>query len=51
MTDPGDQLALFAGAPEPAPSGLPAGWEYRTEFISVDEEAALLAAIAALPLE
>jgi len=51
MTDPGDQLALFAGASEPAPSGLPAGWEYRTDFVSVEEEAALLAAIAALPLE
>ena len=51
MTAPGDQLALFAGAPEPATPGLPAGWEYTTDFISVAEEAALLAAIAALPLE
>ena len=51
MTDDRDQLALFADASEAAPAGLPAGWEYRTEFISVDEEAALLAAIAALPLE
>jgi alkylated DNA repair dioxygenase AlkB len=37
--------------PEGADSGLPPGWDYRTDFISVDEEAALLAAIAALPLE
>ena len=51
MTDPGDQLALFADSSKPASSGLPAGWEYRTDFISVEEEAALLAAIAELPLE
>ena len=46
-----DQLALFAGPCEDTVPGLPAGWEYRTDFISVAEEAALLAAIAALPLE
>lgn len=46
-----DQLALFAGLPEPSASGLPAGWDYRIEFISVAEEAALLEEIAALPLE
>jgi alkylated DNA repair dioxygenase AlkB len=46
-----DQLALFAGPSGEAATGLPAGWEYRTDFISVDEETALLAAIAALPLE
>ena len=51
MTDSGDQLALFAGAPEPGTPGLPAGWEYRTDFISITEEAELLAAIGALPLE
>lgn len=45
------QLALFA--PDPAgveaPS-LPAGWTYRPAFLDVDEEAALLAVIAGLPL-
>ncbi len=46
-----DQLALFAGPTESTAPGLPAGWDYRTDFISVDEEAALLAAIADLPLE
>ena len=46
-----DQLALFADPSEAPVAGLPAGWDYRTEFITLDEEAALLAAIAALPLE
>jgi len=47
-----DQLALFAGdAPARQTAGLPAGWDYSTGFIGVDEEAALVAWIAALPLE
>jgi len=46
-----DQLALFAGPPEDAERGLPSGWAYRTDFVSVAEEAELLAAIADLPLE
>ena len=44
-----DQLALFAAA-APAGPPLPAGWDYRRDFLAADEEAALLAAIAALPL-
>jgi alkylated DNA repair dioxygenase AlkB len=51
MTADSDQLALFADPAEDAAPGLPAGWDYRTDFISIDEEAALLAAIAELPLE
>ena len=51
MPAPSDQLALFAGAPEEAGPRLPAGWDYRSDFISIAEEAELLAAIAALPLE
>jgi alkylated DNA repair dioxygenase AlkB len=43
-----DQLALF-GAAAPGPA-LPAGWEYRAEFIDAAEEASLLALIATLPL-
>ena len=43
-----DQLGLFAD--EPAPRDLPAGWDHRRDFIDVDEEAALLAFIATLPL-
>ena len=46
-----DQLALFAGLPDDAVPGLPAGWDYRTDFVSMQEEAELLKAIAALPLE
>ena len=46
-----DQLALFAGPCEDTVPGLPAGWDYLPDFISIDEEAALLEAIAALPLE
>ena len=51
MPAPSDQLALFAGPPEGAERGLPSGWSYRSEFISIVEEAALLEAIVALPLE
>jgi alkylated DNA repair dioxygenase AlkB len=46
-----EQLALFGGAPAPSGSALPPGWDYRTEFIDVDEEAALLAFISTLPLQ
>jgi alkylated DNA repair dioxygenase AlkB len=45
-----DQLALFAGAPTAPAHPMPAGWDYRAEFIDVDEEARLLAFIATLPL-
>ena len=50
-----DQFALF-GDPAADSSGvdarrLPEGWDYREDFISVEEEAALLIAVAALPLE
>ena len=46
-----DQLALFGDAQPPPDPALPPGWDYRIEFIDADEEAALLAFIAALPLE
>jgi alkylated DNA repair dioxygenase AlkB len=46
-----DQLALFGELPENAGPALPDGWAYRTDFIDADEEAALLDAIAALPLQ
>jgi alkylated DNA repair dioxygenase AlkB len=46
-----DQLALFAGPGGGAEPGLPTGWDYRTDFVSKEEEAELLGAIAALPLE
>jgi alkylated DNA repair dioxygenase AlkB len=45
-----DQLALFAEAAPPRAAALPPGWEYRADFIDVEEEAALLAFIATLPL-
>jgi alkylated DNA repair dioxygenase AlkB len=45
-----DQLALFGDAAPSQAAGLPPGWEYRADFIDVDEEAALLAFIATLPL-
>jgi alkylated DNA repair dioxygenase AlkB len=45
-----DQLALFGEAPAPLTSALPAGWDYRSDFIDADEEAGLLALIATLPL-
>lgn len=51
MADADDQLTLFAGPSTPVAPGLPAGWEYRGDFLSVAEEADLLAAIAVLPLE
>jgi hypothetical protein len=47
-----DQLALFGDAlAPPQVAGLPSGWDYRSDFIDADEEAALLAFIATLPLE
>ena len=51
MNDVGtEQLALFAAAAPPSGPPLPPGWDYRPEFIGIDEEAALVAVIAALPL-
>ncbi|MDQ6640441.1 MAG: alpha-ketoglutarate-dependent dioxygenase AlkB [Pseudomonadota bacterium] len=50
MNADADQLALFGGPPPQAAPALPAGWDYRLEFIDADEEARLLAVIAALPL-
>jgi len=46
-----DQLALFGELPENAGAALPDGWAYRADFIDDDEEAALLQAIATLPLQ
>ena len=46
-----DQLALFGDSPSPNAAALPSGWDYRPDFIDADEEAALLAFIATLPLE
>ena len=45
-----EQLALFAAAAPTSGPALPPGWAYRPEFIDADEEAALLAVIATLPL-
>jgi len=45
-----DQLALFGEPPAPSGPPLPAGWDYRTDFIDADEEVELLALIATLPL-
>jgi len=52
VNDRADQLALF-GEPLPPQAGpaLPAGWDLRLDFIDGNEEAALLALIATLPLE
>ena len=46
-----DQLALFGDSPPPQAQPLPPGWDYRVDFIGADEEQALLAFIATLPLE
>jgi alkylated DNA repair dioxygenase AlkB len=43
------QADLFGGPPAPAPS-LPPGMRYELDFLSREEEAALLAQIATLPL-
>ncbi|MGZ8260074.1 MAG: alpha-ketoglutarate-dependent dioxygenase AlkB [Caldimonas sp.] len=45
-----DQLALFGDAAPTAAGRLPSGWDYRPDFIAEDEEAALLAFLATLPL-
>jgi alkylated DNA repair dioxygenase AlkB len=45
-----EQLALFDAAVPTSGPALPSGWAYRPEFIDRDEEAALLAVIATLPL-
>jgi alkylated DNA repair dioxygenase AlkB len=45
-----EQASLF-DLPEPAPQGLPPGMRHEADFLSSDEEAALLALIATLPLE
>ena len=45
-----DQPGLF-GDVEAAGKALPAGWDYRPDFIDASEEAKLLEVIAALPLE
>lgn len=46
-----NQLALFADGVETPGLPLPAGWAYRADFIDAGEEAALLEAIAGLPLQ
>jgi hypothetical protein len=51
VDDDADQLALFADPLPPPAAGLPAGWDYRAEFIDAAEEAALVAWIETLPLE
>jgi len=45
------QADLFGLADSPAAAAMPDGWRYRAGFISAADEAALLAAIAAMPLE
>ena len=45
-----DQFALFADALPVAERSLPAGMSFREDFIGGDEEAALVAVIASLPL-
>ena len=45
-----DQLALFGEAPLAQTTGLLPGWDYRPDFIDSDEEVALVALIATLPL-
>jgi alkylated DNA repair dioxygenase AlkB len=42
---------LFEDLPEPIPANLPEGLVYEAEFLSRDEEAALIALIRALPLQ
>ena len=41
---------MFDDLPEPVPANLPEGLAYEAEFLSVDEEAALVEVIRALPL-
>jgi alkylated DNA repair dioxygenase AlkB len=45
------QGALFDDLPEPVPTNLPEGLVYEAEFLSRDEEQAIIATIRALPLE
>jgi alkylated DNA repair dioxygenase AlkB len=45
-----EQVSLF-DLPEPPPANLPPGMRYEAEFLSRDEEAALIALVATLPLE
>ena len=45
------QGALFDDLPEPAPQNLPEGLAYEPEFLSREEEQALIALIRSLPLE
>jgi alkylated DNA repair dioxygenase AlkB len=46
-----DQLALFGAPADGFGKRLPSGWDYRDDFIDAAEEAHLLDAIGALPLE
>ncbi len=45
------QPSLFDDLPEPLPQGLPEGLAYEPEFLSRDEEQALIALIRTLPLQ
>lgn len=45
-----NQPSLFHDLPEPLPAGLPEGLAYEPEFLSRDEEQALVALIGTLPL-
>ena len=45
------QGALFDDLPEPPPQNLPEGLAYEPEFLSSEEEQALIALIRSLPLE
>ena len=45
------QGTLFDDLPEPAPANLPEGLAYETDFLSRDEEQALIALIRGLPLQ
>jgi alkylated DNA repair dioxygenase AlkB len=46
-----EQLGLFGDVAEGRDARLPPGWDYRAEFITGAEEAALLDVIVGLPLE
>jgi alkylated DNA repair dioxygenase AlkB len=45
------QGSLFDDLPEPVPANLPEGLAYEADFLSRDEEAALIGTIRALPLQ
>ena len=45
------QASLFDDLPEPLPEGLPEGLAYAPEFLSRDEEQALIALVRTLPLQ